>query len=214
MNNISKSPKFHKRDPDYKKAKKEGYRARSAFKLFDIQKRFNIFKRAFYILDIGSTPGSWLQVAKKFAQENLEKYNDEHFHRDHFKIMGVDTKKITPIENVKIVKIDATLPEFQEELVSYFHDKLDLVLSDASIQKSGNKFSDQVRQIKLCHKILKIAKRNLKFKGYFIIKVFQGQDFNNFLKTMKKKFQYVKSYKPKSSRKGSNEIYLIGLKKK
>ena len=128
--------------------------------------------------------------------------------------MGVDTKKITPIENVKIVKIDATLPEFQEELVSYFHDKLDLILSDASIQKSGNKFSDQVKQINLCHKILNIAKRNLKFKGYFVIKVFQGQDMTNFLNMMKKEFQYVKSYKPKSSRKGSNEIYLIGLKKK
>jgi 23S rRNA (uridine2552-2'-O)-methyltransferase len=214
VNNISKSPKFHKRDPDYKKAKKEGYRARSAYKLLDIQKKFNIFKRAFYILDIGSTPGSWLQVAKKFAQENLEKYNDEYYHRDHFKIMGIDTKKITPIENVKIVKMDATLPEFEEEIVSYFHDKLDLILSDASIQKSGIKFSDQIRQINLCHKILNIAKRNLKFKGYFIIKVFQGQDFNNFLKKMKKEFQYVKSYKPKSSRKGSNEIYLIGSKKK
>ena len=146
MNNISKSPKFHKRDPDYKKAKKEGYRARSAYKLLDIQKRFNIFKRAFYILDIGSTPGSWLQVAKKIAQESLEKYNDEHYHRDHFKIMGVDIKKLTPIENVKIVRMDATLPEFQEELVSYFHDKLDLILSDASIQKSGNKFRIQALQ--------------------------------------------------------------------
>jgi len=128
--------------------------------------------------------------------------------------MGVDTKKISPIENIKIVKMDATLPEFQEEIVSYFHDKLDLILSDASIQKSGNKFSDQIRQINLCHKILNTAKNNLKFKGYFIIKAFQGQDFNNFLKTMKKSFQYVKSYKPKSSRKGSNEIYLIGSKKK
>jgi len=141
----------------------------------------------------------------------LEKYNDEHYHRDHFKIMGVDTKKITPIENVKIVRMDATLPEFQKELVSYFNDKLDLILSDASIQKSGNKFSDQLRQINLCHKILDIAKRNLKFKGYFVIKAFQGQDFNNFFKTMKKEFLFVKSYKPKSSPRG-NEIYLIGLK--
>jgi len=128
--------------------------------------------------------------------------------------MGVDIKKVSPIEDVKIVKMDATLPEFQNEIEKFFHDKLDLVLSDASINKTGNKFSDQIRQINLCHKILNIAKRNLKFKGYFVIKVFQGQDFNNFLKTMKKEFQYVKSYKPKSSRKGSNEIFLIGLKKK
>ena len=128
--------------------------------------------------------------------------------------MGIDTKNITPIENIKIIKMDATLAEFQKELVSYFHDKLDLILSDASIKKSGNKFSDQMRQINLCYKILEIAKKNLKFGGSFVIKAFQGQDFNNFFKTMKREFQFVKSYKPRSSRKGSNETYLIGLKKK
>ena len=69
----------HKQDPHYIKAKKEGYKARSAFKLLEIQQRYNIFKRVFYILDIGSAPGSWLQVAKEFAEKNLEKYNDRSF---------------------------------------------------------------------------------------------------------------------------------------
>lgn len=212
MSNIPENPKFHRRDPDYKKAKKYGYRARAAYKLLDIQKKFNIFKRAFYILDIGSTPGSWLQVAKKFGQENLEKYNDVHYHRDHFKIMGVDTKKVTPIEDIKIIRQDVTDPRIQHEIENYFHAKLDLILSDASIQKSGNKFSDQVRQINLCYKILELTKF-LKYKGILVIKCFQGEDFNNFFKQMKNNFIYVKSYKPKASRKGSNEIYLIGLKK-
>lgn len=128
--------------------------------------------------------------------------------------MGVDIKKVSPIEDVKIVKMDATLPEFQNEIEIFFHDKLDLVLSDVSINKTGNKFSDQIRQINLCYKILDIIKKNLKFKGNCVIKAFQGQDFNNFFKAMKNEFLVVKSYKPKSSRKGSNEIYLIGLKKK
>ncbi|MBA7514107.1 Ribosomal RNA large subunit methyltransferase E [subsurface metagenome] len=101
---MPKAAEEHKKDAVYKQAKRKGYRARSAFKLLDLQKRFTIFKRAFYILDLGSTPGSWLQVAKKFAEENLLKYNDKYYHRDHYKIMGIDIKHITPIENINTVE--------------------------------------------------------------------------------------------------------------
>ncbi|MFX1394942.1 MAG: SAM-dependent methyltransferase [Promethearchaeota archaeon] len=211
---MSNYPKFHKKDPNYRQAKREGYRARSAYKLLEIQKRFNIFKRAFYILDIGSTPGSWLQVSKKFAQENLEKYNNDYYHRDNFRIMGVDIKKISPIEDIEIIRMDVTNEEFQNQIDNYFQDKLDLILSDASINKTGNKFSDQIRQINLCYKILEIIKKNLKFKGCCVIKAFQGQDLNHFYKAMKKEFLFLKQYKPKSSKCRSNEIYLIGQKKK
>ena len=211
---MPRSSEEHRKEPLYKKAKREGYRARSAFKLLDVQKRYNIFKRAFYILDLGSTPGSWLQVAKHFGESNILKYNANYYHRDHYKIMGVDIKRLAPIENVKIVKMDFTSPEFQVEINSYFNgEKLDLILSDASINKSGNKFSDQARQIKLCLKILELTK-NLKIKGNFLIKVFQGADFEGFYKKMKQQFIVVRSLKPKSSNKKSNEIYLIGLKKK
>ena len=87
---MSKRTEEHKQDSQYRKAKRQGYRARSAFKLFEIQKRFNVFKRSFYILDLGSAPGSWLQVSKKLATENIDKYKDGFYHRDHFKILGVD----------------------------------------------------------------------------------------------------------------------------
>ncbi|MFX1320310.1 MAG: SAM-dependent methyltransferase [Promethearchaeota archaeon] len=208
-----RNSKEHRRDPYYKSAKQEGYRARSAFKLLEIQKRFNIFKRAFYILDLGCAPGSWLQVAKKFSEENLEKYIDQYYHRDHYKIMGVDIKKTTPIEKIKLVQEDFTKPKFIDELNAFFPEKLDLILSDASINKSGNKFSDQIRQINLCLKIIDLTKKNLKINGSLVIKVFQGTDFNNFYKKVKQEFKYIKSYKPKSSKKTSNEIYLIGLQK-
>jgi len=204
----------HKKDAAYKQAKREGYRARSALKLQDIQHRYNIFKRAYYILDLGSAPGSWLQVAKKYAKLNLTRYFDKYYHRDQYKIMGVDTKKLSPLEDIKIVKMDFTTPEFFIEVGNYFEgEKLDLILSDASINKSGNKFSDQSRQTKLCFKILELTKF-LKFKGNFVIKIFQGADFDNFYIKMKRSFMVVKSIKPKSSNKKSNEIYLIGLKKK
>lgn len=201
----------HKHNKYYKKAKKEGYRARSAYKLIEIQKKFNIFKRAFYILDIGSAPGSWLQVAKKYADKNLEKYKDKYYHRNEYKIMGIDLNKISPIENVKIVKMDALSSNFHKVINSFFEDDLDLILSDASINKSGNQFSDHIKQIRLSNEILNLAKKFLKNKGNMVLKVFQGTDFKNFYEKFKKEFRIGKAYKPPASKKKSNEIYLIGL---
>ncbi|TFG17473.1 MAG: RlmE family RNA methyltransferase [Promethearchaeota archaeon] len=204
----------HKNERFYIRAKQQGYRARSAYKLFEIQKKYNIFKRAFYILDIGSAPGSWLQVAKKFAEENLTKYQDRHYHREEYKILGVDIKKISPIEQVDTMRLDITNPSSIIKIQTFLEgEKFDLVLSDASIKKSGNKFSDQVRQVKLCLKILDILYL-LKSKGNLVIKLFQGEDFKRVHHTMKDKFHFVKSYKPRASSKKSNEIYVIGLNKK
>ncbi|MHA1146952.1 MAG: SAM-dependent methyltransferase [Promethearchaeota archaeon] len=211
---MSKTPKEHRKDHGYKQAKRKGYRARSAFKLFEIEKRYNIFKRAFYILDIGSTPGSWLQVAQKIAEENIRKYDDEYYHRDHYKIMGVDLKKVSPIDGIEIVKMDITNPDFELVVKKYFQENIDLLLSDASIKKSGNKFSDQAQQFNLCYSILNLAKNILKYKGNMVIKVFQGADYDTFYSKMRKIFMTLRSYKPQASNKKSNEIYLIGLKKK
>jgi 23S rRNA (uridine2552-2'-O)-methyltransferase len=204
----------HRDEHFYVKARKQGYRARSAYKLFDIQKKYNIFKRAFYILDIGSAPGSWLQVAKKFAEENIIKYQDKYYHRNIYKILGVDIKKISPIEGIDLMRLDITNYTSIKKIHDYLGgDKFDLILSDASIRKSGNKFSDQVRQVKLCLKILETSNL-LKTKGNMVIKLFQGEDFKRAYRTMKSKFQFVKSYKPSASSKKSNEIYIVGLNKK
>ncbi|TFG06198.1 MAG: RlmE family RNA methyltransferase [Promethearchaeota archaeon] len=211
---MTRKSELHKRDTQYKRAKAEGYRARSAYKLLEIQKKFNIFKRAFYILDLGSAPGSWLQVARKFAEENLEKYRDQHYYRDHFKIMGIDLKNISPIEDVKTLRLDLCSEKVEQVINDFFPENLDLILSDASINKMGNAFTDQLRQVKLCYRILEIAKHGLKYKGVLLIKAFQGTDFKSFVEKIKEGFFQVKIYKPKTSKKQSNEIYLIGLKKK
>jgi len=208
-------PKKHKKEKFYQKAKKEGYRARSAYKLLDIQQKFNIFKRAFYILDIGSAPGSWLQIAKEMAISNIEKYEDKHYHRDHYKILGVDLKHVTPIEDVTIIKADVTKENFNQNITDFFgNEKIDLVLSDASIKKSGNQFSDQILQTKLCYKILNLTEINLKKGGNFTIKSFQGIDFQKFYKDVKKIFSFAKTFKPQSSKKQSNEMYIIGINRK
>jgi len=211
---MSKRTEEHNRDAKYQQAKRQGYRARSAFKLFEIEKRFNVFKRSFYILDLGSAPGSWLQVSKKFAIENIEKYKDGFYHRDHFKILGVDIKKISTLDDIHIIKMDFTQPDFYDYVKSFFQgSKIDLIISDASINKSGNKFSDQIRQTRLCKSTL-IFLDLLKNKGNFVIKIFEGEDYQNFLAQLKQKFQTVKAFKPQTSYKKSNEVYLIGLRKK
>jgi 23S rRNA (uridine2552-2'-O)-methyltransferase len=204
----------HKRDPHYQRAKKEGYRARSAYKLLDIQKRYNIFKRAFNILDLGCAPGSWLQVVKNYAEENIIKYNDQYYHRDSYTIVGVDIKKVSPINNVIVLKLDFTEPIFQNKIESIFDDKIDLILSDASVNKTGNKFTDHLQQINLCYKILEIVKINLKYKGILVMKTFQGSDYDSLITKFKPEFRILRTYKPKSSKKKSNEIYLIGLQKR
>jgi 23S rRNA (uridine2552-2'-O)-methyltransferase len=204
----------HKQDRHYIKAKKEGYRARSAYKLLDIHRKYNIFKRAFYILDVGSAPGSWLQVAQNYVQHNIKKYNDKYYHRDHYKIMGVDIKHISPLEDIKIVKMDFTEPKFNQIIQTYFNEEpLDLILSDASIKKSGNHFSDHVRQIKLCYEVLDIAEKFLKFQGNLVLKLFQGQDMKTFKKDLRRIFKKVKAYKPPASKSKSNEMFFICRKK-
>ncbi len=211
---MSNKSNAHKKDPHYKRAKLEGYRARSAYKLLEIGKRFDLFKRAFYILDLGCAPGSWLQVSKKFAEKNLNIYKDQFYNRDHYKIMGVDLKKVYPIENIKIIKSDITKPEFQKYLAEFFQSKLDLILSDASVNKIGNKFTDHIKQINLCYKVFDISIKFLKFKGNLVIKYFLGKNLPEFIRKAKSEFRIVKSYKPQSSKKRSNEMYLICLRKK
>ncbi len=204
----------HSRDPSYIKSKKEGYRARSAYKLVDLQKRYNIFKRAFYILDIGCHPGSWLQVCKKIAEENLEKYNDKHYHRNHFKILGVDVKRTTPIEGVTTIKEDITDLEVLPKINKFFEDKIDIIISDASINKTGIKQRDSLEQVKLNSTISKLASKLLKKKGVLVLKAFQGEGFEELIRNLSKTYNSVRNYKPESSKKRSNEIYVICLNKK
>lgn len=191
----------HKKNKYYRKAKEEGYRARSAYKLIDIQKSFNIFENARNIVDIGSAPGSWLQVAKNFIGEQSEDY----------RILGVDTDHVSPIEGVNILQMDATTSEFKEKLASYFQDPIDVIVSDASIDKSGNKFNDHIRQIQLCYKILELAQDFLKKNGNLVLKAFQGPDFNKLYDKLKRQFDMAKAYKPKASKKSSNEMYFVCL---
>ncbi len=191
--------KEKKREHFYKKAKKEGYRARSAYKLKQIQKKYRILNKGDTVLDLGAAPGGWSQVAKKIVGENG-------------KIIGIDLSPIKPIDDVVFLKGDMT----QEASIQKIKDiidkkqKVDVVLSDMSPDITGNYSMDQARSIYLCEKALDTAKIFLKQDGFFVCKVFEGEDFKGFVDKVLQSFKSVKRFSPSASRKSSSEIYLIG----
>ncbi|MFQ6051070.1 MAG: RlmE family RNA methyltransferase [Candidatus Hydrothermarchaeota archaeon] len=189
--------KERKKDFYYKEAKKEGYRSRAAFKLLQINKRYRIFKRGDFVIDLGCAPGGWLQVAKREVGPNG-------------KVLGVDLVNVKPIKNVKTMIGDITHPEIIDSLKNYFPEGVDVILSDASPNISGNWSLDHARSVYLVEKALDIANELLKVEGRLVAKAFHGDMLDLIEDRMKDMFSFVKVHKPKASRKRSSEIYFIG----
>ena len=198
---------MRRKDFYFRRAKLEGYRARSAFKLKEIQKKFGIFRKGDWVLDLGAAPGSWMQVSLEFV-------GDKGF------VLGVDLKEIKSFgkENVVSIKGDITKKEVEKKIESILkgrgRKKFDVVLSDASPNISGIWDLDVFRAIRLARASLSLAKRFLKREGVFVVKLFQGKEYQKFLEELKKNFSSVKLFKPKASRKHSSEIYAVCFKKK
>ena len=193
-----------KHDHFHQRAKEEGYRSRSAYKLKQIDNKFGVFKNAKYAIDLGAAPGGWLQVAsEKIDQEGL--------------VVGIDLEEIEPLwaENALTIIGDIRDPELQEELSNTFDEKVDVILSDMAPDVTGQWDLDQFRQIYLARVALQIAWKMLKPDGWFVVKIFQGGEHTRFIRQVKQVFSYVKNYKPRASRKGSAERYVVahGLKK-
>ncbi len=183
-----------KREPYYRAAKKEGYRARSAYKLFQIQKRYRVIKKGDRILDLGAAPGGWSQVAVRCEAT----------------VIAVDKDYMKPIEGVQFIQGDIT----EQSIVQKIKEKareVDVVISDISPDITGNYTLDQARSIWLSENALNIAQETLKENGKFVCKVFVGEDYQPFLKKVKEIFQMVKSFSPQASRKSSSEMYVIGI---
>ena len=185
-----------KKEHFYKEAKKTGYRARSAFKLKQIQKKFNLINKGDIVIDLGAAPGGWSQVAKEIVDKKG-------------KVIGIDLSPIKPISGIAFLQGDMTQKTSIDELIKIIGEKkADVVLSDMSPDISGNYSVDQARSIYLCEQALSTAQLVLKPGGHFICKVFEGQDFVDFSNKVKAKFDMVKSFNPSASRKSSSEIYL------
>jgi len=186
-----------KREHYYKQAKKDGYRARSAYKLKQINKKYNLIKNGDIVVDLGAAPGGWSQITKKIIGPNG-------------KIVGVDILKIKPIEKITFIKGDMTKSETIDEIIENLNGKYaDVIISDMSPDISGNYDVDHARSIFLCQMALETSKKILKENGNFLCKVFDGRDLEDFIKDLKDNFSFVKRFSPQASRKSSSELYLI-----
>ena len=185
-------------DAFQRRARREGYRARSVYKLMDIQKRSKIFRKDDTVLDLGAAPGGWSQIAL------------EHIGEDG-KLIGVDLQHILPLKGAQFLQGDIREPETRKELEKLVP-KATVVLSDMSPNLSGNYSVDQARSVELSSLALEIASER-KAKS-FVVKVFEGSDFQDFRKAVIDEFGSVRTLSPEASRKQSSEVYLIAKRKR
>ncbi|MBN2600287.1 MAG: RlmE family RNA methyltransferase [Candidatus Thermoplasmatota archaeon] len=181
----------------YQKAKQVGYRARSAFKLQQIHKKFHLLPKDALVVDLGAAPGGWSQVAKELVGTNGI-------------VIGVDLSFIRPLENIRFLQGDVTKPETIERIKELTGGRnADVVISDMSPDISGNYSVDQARSAWLCDCALHTTQQLLRPGGHFLCKIFEGEDTPSFLKKVQQQFLVVKTFSPEASRKSSSEVYII-----
>ena len=195
-NKISKNwVNKQRRDIYVRQSKIEGYRARSVYKLIEIDEKFKIFKGGMNVIDIGAAPGSWSQYASKVVKNG--------------KIISIDLKKMEKIENTIQINGDFTDSLVQDQIKSFINKGLDVVMSDMAVNTTGIKDIDSIQTGELCKEALIFSKEVMSEKSFFISKIFMGSSFNEIVALGKKIFKDVKVFKPKSSRKDSKESFII-----
>ena len=182
------------RDQFFKKSKTLGYRSRAAFKLIELNKKFKFIKKNTNLLDLGSFPGGWSQVANQIIKGG--------------KIMSIDIKEMEPINNVNFVRGNILESKIKNKINNYFVTKLDVILSDMAADTTGSKSLDSIRTNQLCADVISFSKETLKPRGVLISKLFMGEDFIEVKNLAKSLFRNVNFFKPVSSRKESKETYL------
>jgi len=159
-----------------------------------MNKKFKIFKKKLSVLDLGSSPGGWSQVARKEILEG--------------RILAVDVKSMDEIKNVDFIKGNFMENEIYKNITDYFNNKIDLVMSDMSVNTSGNKNLDSYKTGELCLKAMDLAKDILHQEGVFLSKIFMGSIYSEINEKANKYFKKVIKFKPAASKKESKEIYI------
>ena len=180
----------------YKLAKKLNYRSRASFKLMQIDDRFGVFREGDRVVDLGASPGGWLQVAQQRVGERG-------------KVIGVDLRPIRPIEGVITIMGDITENNTMIELIEKFNGKADVVLSDMAPNIAGSYSTDHARSIDLCMYAVNVCDYVLKKEGKLVVKVFMGDMMNTLVKQLESRFRSVKIHSPAASRDTSSEVYII-----
>ena len=184
-----------RRDIYVRQSKVEGYRARSVYKLIEINEKFKIFKGGLSVIDIGAAPGSWSQYASRIVKSG--------------KIISVDLKDMEKINGTIQIKGDFTDKDIQNQIKSQLSNGSDVVMSDMAMNTTGIKNIDSTQTGELCKEAMIFSEEVISKKGFFISKIFMGGTFNEIVALGKKIFKEVKVFKPKSSRKDSKESFII-----
>ncbi len=194
--------KEHVNDFFVKQAQKDGYRSRAAYKLLEIDERDRILKPDMLVIDLGAAPGSWSQVARQKLKNTGN-------------VIALDILEMAPLPAVKFIHGDFREETIASEIQKHFNNRRpDLVMSDMAPNMSGVVISDQANSMYLAELALAFSIDHLNYGGNFLVKIFQGRDFDQFLRAMRSSFKQVVIRKPKASRDRSNELYLLGSGKK
>ena len=195
-NKISKNwVNKQRRDIYVRQSKIDGYRARSAYKLMEIDEKFSIFKGGLSVVDIGAAPGSWSQYAEKKIKNG--------------KLISIDLKEMEPLGKSLQIQGDFTEDKIKDEILKSAEGKVNIVMSDMAVNTTGIKNIDAIQTGELCMEAMIFSKDILLQEGSFISKIFMGGSFNEIVAKGKEIFKEVKVFKPKSSRKDSKESFII-----
>jgi len=190
---------YNPKDYYFHKAKTENYAARSAFKLEEMDQRYKIFKSGYQVLDLGAAPGSWSQYAARQVG-------------NQGRVLGIDLQKIViKLPNGVFIQADLrdiNLPEIMQKCG--FQPPFDVVMSDMAPKTTGIRITDQARSLELCEIALEAAEKYLRPRGTFIAKLFHSDDFEAFRSRLRERFGKVEVLRPKSTRKESKEVFLVG----
>jgi 23S rRNA (uridine2552-2'-O)-methyltransferase len=184
-----------KRDIYVRQSQVDGYRARSAYKLIEIDEKFKIFKNGISVIDLGASPGSWSQYIARTVKSG--------------RLVSIDLKDMEEIDNTIQIKGDFTEDNTQEKIKGFFKSKVDVVVSDMAVNTTGIKDIDAIYTGELAMEAMNFSKEMLVKEGRFVSKIFLGSSFNEIVAMAKKMFKEVKVFKPKSSRKESKESFII-----
>jgi len=187
----------HFKDTYVKKAQQEGYRSRAAFKLLEIQERDNLLKPGQTVVDLGAAPGGWSQIAKRLVGA-----------KGH--VIALDILEMEPLVDIEFIQGDFREDEPLQRLTEVLGGRpVDLVISDMAPNVSGMTVVDQPRAMYLCELALDFAKQTLRPGGGFVVKVFQGEGFDDYIRELRSRFKRVVTRKPSASRPKSREVYLV-----
>ncbi len=186
---------YKRKDGYYHKAKDEGYRSRAIYKLKQIDDKFDILYPGDVVVDLGCVPGSWSEYAVEQAGEG--------------NVLGIDKERMRDIDGVSFQRGDMTEDQFMRR-VSIIAGDVDVVLSDMAPDLTGNYSVDHARSIHLAKKALEFCYNNMVDGGRFVVKVFQGEDFEDYMEQVEGLFESVYGHSPKASRESSSEMYIIG----